>query len=177
MNAISHPRVARDPILSSSGAEPFPLPSTVWQVMHRDSAKSVFPFAEFPGGSAAAQDQAAVARDADARERCRFAVAPEVRERAFDREVQRGPIVSFGLRGILLEQVGDVACEHHHGLEVPALEGDERHRLDGQHASNAVARVDERDHREEVRALRVYALLERRGDVREHARLERVGDS
>ena len=34
----------------SSGAEPFPFPSTVWQEMQRDSEKSFLPLAALPGG-------------------------------------------------------------------------------------------------------------------------------
>ena len=37
-----------------SGAEPFPLPSTVWQEMQRDSAKIFLPLTASPCGSAAA---------------------------------------------------------------------------------------------------------------------------
>ena len=58
-NASSQPRDAVEAIFDSSGAEPFPFPSTVWQVMQRDSETSFLPLAALPAGSAAAASIAA----------------------------------------------------------------------------------------------------------------------
>jgi hypothetical protein len=49
--ARSQPRVAADATFESSGAEPWPLPSTVWHEMHRASENSFLPLAGSPAGS------------------------------------------------------------------------------------------------------------------------------
>ena len=67
--------MACEATFESSGAVPFPFPSTVWQEMQRDSEKIFLPLATFPSGSASASFTARASASGTGRANRAFASA------------------------------------------------------------------------------------------------------